>query len=88
VHQEQSRLVVDSSLQDVSLAATLGLPAVLGPMAGPTTVVAGVVAGDLALTGATTTSASMAPGSLALLAEEPLLLYEEKLATNGDRPPP
>jgi hypothetical protein len=41
--------------------------AVLGPVASPATIVASVISGHLVLTGDTTISADLAPGSLLLL---------------------
>jgi hypothetical protein len=68
VHQEQGRLVVDSSLHDVSQTAALRPYAVLGPMASPSTVVAGIIAGGLALAVGGATGAVTRTRSLALLA--------------------
>jgi hypothetical protein len=87
-------------LRDVYLTATLRLPANLAPVAGPAAVFAGVVAGSFALAvgSATTRLVPLARATLAAarrtrnlpllplpLAGEPLLLGEEKLATDGDR---
>jgi hypothetical protein len=86
-------------LRDVYLTATLRLPANLAPVAGPAAVFAGVVAGSFALAvgSATTRLVPLARATLAAarrtrnlplplpLVGEPLLLGEEKLATDGDR---
>jgi hypothetical protein len=50
VYKEQSRLVTLLRLREVCLTTALRLPAVISPVAGPPTVVAGVVVGSLALT--------------------------------------
>jgi hypothetical protein len=108
VYKEKSRLVTLLRLRDVCLTAALRLPTVLSPVAGPPAVVAGVVAGSLALAigaakSATTRLVPLERSTLAAarrtrsrrarglpllplsLASEPLLLGEEKLATDGDR---
>jgi hypothetical protein len=59
VYEEQSRLITLLRLCDVCLTAALRLLAVLGPMAGPPAVVAGVDTGSLALAIGTARSATM-----------------------------
>jgi hypothetical protein len=59
VYEEQSRLVTLLRLRDVCLTVALRLPAVLGPVAGPPAVAAGVVAGSLMLFVGAARSATM-----------------------------
>jgi hypothetical protein len=83
MHQEQGRLVVDPSLRDVNLTATLRLPAVLGPMVSIATVVAGVAAGGLALAGVAAISASAIVARAARLHTRPSAPSSVVLSTSS-----
>lgn len=61
MYEEQSQVV---TLHDMCLTAALCLPAILGLVAGPTAVLAGVVTGSLALAVGAVRSATMCLGSL------------------------
>jgi hypothetical protein len=67
VHQEEGRLVVNTSLCDISLTATLRSRAVLGLMAELAIVVAGVVTIGLALIVALPPVPSRGQGALSFL---------------------
>jgi hypothetical protein len=49
MYEEQSRLITLLCVSNVCLIAALRLPTVLGPVAGPPVVIAGVITGSLAL---------------------------------------